>query len=121
LNPLDRRCPEWNIFKEVRRDSDFDSIAAAFIPMDSSRSSDPFWIRAARGVFAAIASRLYSQGHCHYDQLQHWLFHSDLEQLASFLEGSDVQSIIDARSPKTSLSVVSVLRTYVRALRILPP
>ena len=32
LNPLDERCPHWNLGQEIRRDETATAIAAAFLP-----------------------------------------------------------------------------------------
>ena len=54
LNPLDRRGEPWDLWLECRDAADFDSLAAAQIPMPLS-NQDPFWINAARTIFSAAA------------------------------------------------------------------
>ncbi|MFN7097203.1 MAG: type IV secretion system DNA-binding domain-containing protein, partial [Gammaproteobacteria bacterium] len=58
LNPMDARCAPWDIWAECRDESDFDSMATALMPMPPSQSADPFWINAARTIFASLAFRM---------------------------------------------------------------
>jgi type IV conjugative transfer system coupling protein TraD len=56
LNPFDERCPNWDMWLEAPRDSDFENMAESLIPMHGE--SDPFWVNAARTVFSSCASKM---------------------------------------------------------------
>ena len=58
LNPLDQRGADWSIWRECRDKTDFENLAAALIPM-APTAQDPFWVNAARTIFAAAAFRLH--------------------------------------------------------------
>ncbi|MYB39726.1 type IV secretion system DNA-binding domain-containing protein, partial [Candidatus Saccharibacteria bacterium] len=51
MNPLDARAPRWSPFFEARTPRDFDTMAAALIPQQKD-TVDPFWVTAARQLFA---------------------------------------------------------------------
>ena len=51
MNPLDARSPCWSPFFEAGSPRDFDMMAAALIPQQKD-TVDPFWVTAARQLFA---------------------------------------------------------------------
>ncbi|MBA8667853.1 type IV secretion system DNA-binding domain-containing protein [Holosporaceae bacterium 'Namur'] len=118
LNPFDKRSPTWSIFKEVKQAANFDSIAAAFIPIEKS-TSDPFWIKAARTIFTEVCSSLHSKGGVSNEELVNTLLKKNLNEAAQLVKGTAAQAIIDEQSPKTALSVMSVLSTYLKCLTFL--
>ena len=61
LNPLDARSPRWSPFFEARNPRDFDTMAAALIPQQKD-TVDPFWVTAARQLFANGAAVLRERG-----------------------------------------------------------
>ena len=61
LNPLDARSPRWSPFFEARSPRDFDTMAAALIPQQKD-TVDPFWVTAARQLFANGAGRAPREG-----------------------------------------------------------
>ena len=118
LNPFDGRAPNWNIFNEVTIDAGFDAIAAAFIPFEKS-GADPFWTKAARTIFAEVCISLKKQGVYTNQILVNTLLKKSLEDAAKLVKGTAAQAIIDEKSPKTALSVMSVLATYLKCLKFL--
>ncbi|MFN8833335.1 MAG: type IV secretion system DNA-binding domain-containing protein, partial [Alphaproteobacteria bacterium] len=118
LNPFDERAPNWNIFNEVTLDAGFDAIAAAFIPFEKS-GADPFWTKAARTIFAEVCISLKKQGVFTNQILVNTLLKKSLEDAAKLVKGTAAQAIIDEKSPKTALSVMSVLATYLKCLKFL--
>ena len=61
LNPLDARSPRWSPFLEAGSPRDFDMMAAALIPQQKD-TVDPFWVTAARQLFANGAGVLQGKG-----------------------------------------------------------
>lgn len=118
LNPFDKASKSWSIFKEVNIAANFDAIAAAFIPMEKG-SNDPFWVRAARTLFAEVCSSLYEKQGVSNKELVDILLKKSLSEAAALVKGTAAQAIIDEQSPKTALSVMSMLATYLKSLKYL--
>ncbi len=119
LNPLDARAPRWSPFLEARNPRDFDMMAAALIPHPRD-SADPFWVTAARQLFAHGAAVLAQKGVTANRVLVDHLLKADLTALARAMEGTVAQSIVDPDNPRTALSVRAMLTANVSALEFLP-
>ena len=119
LNPLDARAPGWSPFLEARNPRDFDMMAAALIPHPRD-SADPFWVTAARQLFANGAAVLSKKGVTENRVLVDHLLKADLTALAQAMEGTVAQSIVDPDNPRTALSVRAMLTANVSALEFLP-
>ena len=119
LNPLDARSPRWSPFYEARSPRDFDTMAAALIPQQKD-TVDPFWVTAARQLFANGAGVLRARGVTENRVLVEHLLKTDLSKLAEAMEGTVAQSIVDPENPKTALSVRAMLTANIGALEYLP-
>ena len=119
LNPLDARSPRWSPFYEARSPRDFDTMAAALIPQQKD-TVDPFWVTAARQLFANGAGVLRERGVTENRVLVEHLLKTDLSKLAEAMEGTVAQSIVDPENPKTALSVRAMLTANIGALEYLP-
>ena len=119
LNPLDARSPRWSPFNEARSPRDFDTMAAALIPQQKD-TVDPFWVTAARQLFANGAGVLREKGVTENRVLVDHLLKTDLSALARAMEGTVAQSIVDPDNPKTALSVRAMLTANIGALEYLP-
>ena len=119
LNPLDARSPRWSPFHEARSPRDFDTMAAALIPQQKD-TVDPFWVTAARQLFANGAGVLRERGVTENRVLVDHLLKTDLTALAQAMEGTVAQSIVDPENPKTALSVRAMLTANIGALEYLP-
>ena len=119
LNPLDARAPRWSPFLEARTPRDFDMMAAALIPQQRD-SADPFWVTAARQLFANGAAVLAQKGVTENRVLVDHLLKADLTALAQAMAGTVAQSIVDPENPRTALSVRAMLTANVSALEFLP-
>lgn len=118
LNPFDKRSPNWSIFKEVGHEASFDAIANALIPLDKG-NADPFWIKAARTLFSEVCCSLLKKGGVTNKELVNILLKKDLAEAAKLIKGTAAQAIIDEKSPKTALSVMAILATYLKCLKFL--
>ena len=119
LNPLDSRSPRWSPFYEARSPRDFDTMAAALIPQQRD-TVDPFWVTAARQLFANGAGVLREKGVTRNSVLVEHLLKTELAALAEAMEGTVAQSIVDPENPKTALSVRAMLTAHLGALEVLP-
>ena len=119
LNPLDARAPRWSPFYEARGPRDFDMMAAALIPQQKD-TVDPFWVTAARQLFANGAGVLRQKGETRNRVLVERLLKTELTELAQAMEGTVAQSIVDPDNPKTALSVRAMLTANLSALEFLP-
>ena len=119
LNPLDARSPRWSPFLEARTARDFDMMAAALIPQQKD-TVDPFWVTAARQLFANGAAVLWARGVAENRVLVEHLLKTELTALAQAMEGTVAQSIVDPENPKTALSVRAMLTAHLGALETLP-
>ncbi|NKB55060.1 MAG: type IV conjugative transfer system coupling protein TraD [Alphaproteobacteria bacterium] len=118
-NPFDARAPQWSVFSEGRKASDFEMMAKALIP-EQKGMVDPFWVLAARILFAKIAEGLRAEGRPTNAQLISQLLKIDLSDMAALLKNTAAQAIIDEKSPKTALSVRAVMTAYLSCLEHLP-
>ena len=119
MNPLDARAPRWSPFLEARNPRDFDMMAAALIPQQKD-TVDPFWVTAARQLFANGAGVLREKGVTQNRVLVEHLLKTDLTALAQAMEGTVAQSIVDPENPKTALSVRAMLTANLAAFEFLP-
>ncbi len=119
MNPLDARAPRWSPFYEARNPRDFDMMAAALIPQQKD-TVDPFWVTAARQLFANGAGVLRQKGETRNRVLVDRLLKTELTELAQAMEGTVAQSIVDPENPKTALSVRAMLTANLSALEFLP-
>ena len=103
MNPLDARAPRWSPFLEATNPRDFDMMAAALIPQQKD-TVDPFWVTAARQLFANGAGVLRGKGETRNKVLVDHLLKTELTALAQAMEGTVAQSIVDPENPKTALS-----------------
>lgn len=115
LNPLDTRGEAWDLWAECRDSADFDSLAAALIPMQSTQ--DPFWINAARTIFASAAWQMRNDPDRSISRLLQILLSSDLESIQAFLRGTESETLVSEKIEKTAISIKSVLATYLKSLK----
>lgn len=116
LNPLDERGSEWDLWLECRDSADFDSLAAAQIPMPSS-TQDPFWVSAARTIFSAAAFEMRNDPERSIVKLLCYLLTADLNQIQKYLKGTEAEVLVSDKAEKTAISIKSVLATYLKSLK----
>ena len=117
LNPFDERCANWDMWGDAPRDSDFTNMAESLIPLHGQ--TDPFWVDAARTVFASTAIKLKKEGLGTVDSLLSILLTADFEQLEPFLAGTPAATLVSSRIEKTAISIRSVITTYLKSLQSL--
>lgn len=116
LNPLDDRTASWHLWDECRDFADYDSMAAALIPTPPG-NSDPFWINAARTIFAACARQMQVQSDRSLMKLLDTLLNADLATISEFLRGTEAETLVSEKNEKIAVSIKSVLVTCLKSLR----
>lgn len=118
LNPLDARCPPWDIFADARDTVDWENMAQAIIPDDEQSK---FWISAARQVFATTASRYQKEARQKnikpkVSELMRRLVAISDEHLHRLLAGSVAALHINPANERLSSSVRATLGDAIRSL-----
>lgn len=116
LNPLDDRTASWHLWDECRDFADYDSMAAALMPMPGG-GSDPFWINAARTIFAASARQMQPQSDRSITKLLKTLLTADLATMGQFLRGTEAETLVSEKIEKMAISIKSVLITCLKSLK----
>lgn len=116
LNPLDERGMPWDLWKECRGSADFDSLAAAQIPMPLS-TQDPFWVNAARTIFSNVAHEMRNDSDRSIVKLLRYLLNADLNVIQHYLKGTESETLVSEKIEKTAISIKSVLATYLKSLK----
>lgn len=119
LNPLDKRCPPWDIFADARHLVDWENMAAAFIP--DSGDGDSFWVSTARSVFANTARRIVIRSKENgikptITMLIQALIQTTDEELNEFLQGTIAASHINPENSRTTGSTRATLADAIRSL-----
>lgn len=117
LNPVDIRCPNWDLWEECRSLADFDNVANTLIPMGAN--DDPFWQGSARTIFAAVAHQMGKDPERSINKLLRTLLAIDLPSLRNYLKGTEAASLVEEKIEKTAISIRSVLTNYVKSMRYL--
>lgn len=116
LNPLDRRGQPWNLWLECRDSADYDSLAAAQIPLSLS-NQNPFWEIAARTIFSAAAFEMRNDPDRSVIKLLCYLLTADLNLLQKYLKGTAAETLVSDKIEKTAVSIKAVLTTYLKSLK----
>jgi type IV conjugative transfer system coupling protein TraD len=114
LNPFDSRCPSWDLWSEVSALADFDNMAESLIPMHGE--TDPFWVNAARTVFAETAKKVSLEPEPSLAKLLNLLICDDFPKLEAYLQGTAASTLVSSKAEKTAISIRSVMTTYLKAL-----
>ena len=113
LNPLDKRCPAWNIWQDGNDLADFEAMAASLMPLHLS-GSDPFWIHSARTIFSTLANKLKVLGNPNTRAFLRPMFSSD-DSLNTLLQGTVAEVLTSESLEKMALSIKSTLATYCKS------
>jgi len=118
LNPLDERCPPWDIFADARNIVEWNSIANAII---QNESSDPYWTLGAKSIFANTANRLAES--CQemgkrptMTDLLYLLTQTSIEDLHDFLKGTEAARHVNPTVEKQAASMLSTLSQSIQGL-----
>jgi type IV conjugative transfer system coupling protein TraD len=117
LNPFDKRCANWEMWCEAPRDADFENMAESLIPMHGE--SDPFWVNAARTVFASLASKMRHDDNQSLEHLLEMLLTGEFSQLEDYLQGTPAATLVSSKIEKTAISIRATITTYLKSLSAL--
>ncbi|HXH55399.1 MAG TPA: type IV secretion system DNA-binding domain-containing protein, partial [Gammaproteobacteria bacterium] len=117
LNPLDMRCPSWNIWQEGQDVADFEAHAASLMPLNSGY--DPFWIHSARTIFSTLAEKLQQNHNTKTKALLTPMFAADLNLLNRLLKGTVAENLVNETVEKMAQSIKSTVTAYCKCLRYL--
>lgn len=116
LNPLDNRSAPWDLWFECEHDYLFDNIAEAMIPQTGN---DPFWVNAARSVFATAAKKLNEENNYNIEDLLWITLYGSLKEVAPYFANSSAATMMDPDSEKTAISIRSTLAAAIKPLEYL--
>lgn len=117
LNPFDQRCANWNLWSEAQTESDFENMAESLIPLQNE--NDPFWINAARTIFASAAFKMKSDPKRSVTKLLKILMTASLTELEAYLSGTQAATLVSEKIEKTATSIRSVISAYLKSMRFL--
>ncbi len=117
LNPFDERCANWDLWKEAPKEELLENMAESLIPMHGE--NDPFWVNAARTVFACVASRMRDDKERSLSKLLQLLVTGEFSELEPYLTGTAAATLVSNKIEKTAISIRSVITTYLKSLQSL--
>lgn len=117
LNPFDARCAAWDLWKEAPLASDLENMAESLIPLHGE--TDPFWVNAARTVFASTAHMMREDPECSLEKLLKVLLTAEFDELESYIQGTEAATLVSGKIEKTAISIRSIITTFLKSLRFL--
>ncbi len=118
LNPLSVLCENWDIWKECKTPIEMGSLATYLMPK-AVQGSDPFWVDAARTIFATVAWKMRDQSNKNVIKLLQILLTTSLDELRGILKGTEAENLVSKDIEKTAISIRAVMATYTKSLRFL--
>ncbi|MEM7498147.1 MAG: type IV secretion system DNA-binding domain-containing protein [Pseudomonadota bacterium] len=117
LNPLDRRCPHWSPWAEIRDDSKAMRIARSLIP--SVLGENNFVHAAAQDLFAALLTRVGRMPDRSLEKLLLIALTMGRAQKAELLRGSSAAKHFEGEH-RSGHDVDATMAVFTQALRFLP-
>lgn len=117
LNPHDKRCENWVLWREAREVVDYENLTASLIPVEGE--SDPFWVSSSRTIFSDTAMQFASHSDRSIEKFLTALLSIDLKSLREFLKNTPSANLVEEKIEKTAISIRSVVTNYAKALRYL--
>jgi len=111
LNPLDTRCPYWDIADEVSTAEVATAMAAALFPEKDHEKE--FFTDAPRRIFARLMCRRPTP-----QQLVQWM--SDPAEIARMLQGTPYAAFLDSGAPAQSAGIISSFNMIADSFELLP-
>ncbi|MEM6678000.1 MAG: type IV secretion system DNA-binding domain-containing protein [Pseudomonadota bacterium] len=117
LNPLDRRCPPWSPWAEIRDGSEAMRIARSLIP--SVQGENNFFHAAAQDLFAALLTRVGRMPDRSLEKLLLIALTLSRKQKAELLKGSSAAKHFEGEH-RSGHDVDATMAVFTQALRFLP-
>lgn len=119
LNPLDARCPQWDLFDECRSEGEFWAAAEALVPHDGGGEAQ-FWVIAARALFVEFCLKLVAEGRATNDALARELMTADLTRVHAMMRGTIADPLTAPEAARMAESIRAVFNVNAKALKLLP-
>jgi type IV conjugative transfer system coupling protein TraD len=119
LNPLDARCPQWNLFDECHSEGEFWAAAEALVPHDGGGEAQ-FWVIAARALFVEFCLKLVAEGRANNDALARELMTADLSRVHAMMRGTIADPLTAPEAARMAESIRAVFNVNAKALKLLP-
>lgn len=119
LNPLDERCPKWNIWAETQEIYHYDNIASAIIPDEEGDKNQPFWSNASRTLFANAARKMKQSGNYSTKELLLQMLTVDQEEIAKIVKSTEAAALVKEGMESVALSIRAELSTHLKSLKYL--
>ncbi|MEM6549203.1 MAG: type IV secretion system DNA-binding domain-containing protein [Pseudomonadota bacterium] len=117
LNPLDRRCPPWSPWAEIRDDAEAMRIARSLIP--TVQGENNFFHAAAQDLFAALLNRVGRMPDRSLEKLLLIALTMGRAQKAELLRGSSAAKHFEGEH-RSGHDVDATMAVFTQALRFLP-
>ena len=111
LNPLDTRCPYWDIADELSTAEVATAMAAALFPEKDHEKE--FFTAAPRRIFARLMCRRPTP-----QQLVQWM--SDPAEIARMVQGTPYAAFLDSSAPAQSAGIISSFNMIADSFELLP-
>ena len=118
LNPLSELCEHWDIWKECQTPIEMGALAMYLMPK-AVQGSDPFWVDAARTIFATLAWKMRHDPERSLIKLLQVLLTTSLDELRDILMGTEAENLVSKDIEKTAISIRAVMATYTKSLRFM--
>lgn len=118
MNPLDKRSPNWNMWREIERDYHFDNMANGLIP--DPAEADPFWAQAGRMVLKDVIRVLGRDNRRTNGDLYNAIAKSNLETMYALLAGTAGATYVDPTTERTGMSLKMTIQNQLESFRFLP-
>lgn len=118
LNPLDARCPNWDLWEECQDKIDLENFAVPLLPETKGGGGDPFWVLAARNLFVSTAEAMRNDKTRSIRKLLNILLTIPISDLREYVKDQDASSLVEGSIEKTALTIRAVLGAYARSLRL---
>jgi hypothetical protein len=111
LNPLDDRCPFYELCDEIEDDAEAATLAASLYP--DIEHENHFFVDAPRRIFAYLLCLKPTP-----EELVYWLSHD--EEIDRRVRGTELESMIATDAPQQRRGVLGSLNMVADALKLLP-
>lgn len=111
LNPLDARCPYWDLGGELDRDETATTIAAAFLPEKEYEKA--FFTDSPRRILSHLLKRKPQPR-----DILRWM--ADPDQLMAMVKGTPLAALLDPAAPAQRAGVLSSLNLIADSMELLP-
>jgi type IV secretory pathway TraG/TraD family ATPase VirD4 len=118
LNPFDPLSVQWDLFKEIRKPSDYDALAQALIV--GQARTEMVWINYARVFLATLLRRCHRAHLIQLSQLLHLVQSAPLDDLRLLLKDSPVSPFLESGNERMFASIRSVCMSALNSLQYLP-